>query len=296
MVSPGARGATPAPPHALPATPSGVVLDGAMGELSGIAASSLRPDLLWAVNDNDNDASLFALTTGGRRLARYVVEGATNVDWEDLAPFRRDGRSYLLIADVGNNNGSRDELELLVVPEPVPDGAETGIVSPAWRVRFRYPDGPRDCEAVAVDALRAEVLLLSKRRQPAQLFRVPLKPADPAQTQVASEIARATNIPQPGADTLARHPVMGRYFGQPTGMALAPDGAELAVLTYGDLYLYARAPGAGWQQAFDQPPRAVGMPVLPQAEAVTYAADGSVLYVTGERLPAPILRVGRSVR
>jgi hypothetical protein len=158
----------------------------------------------------------------------------------------------------------------------------------------RYPDGPRDCEAVAVDVAHNEVLLLSKRRVPAQLFSVPLRlePGTP-QPVTARQIARVDNLPQPTAEEIATHPRAGRYFGEPTALALRPDGAELAVLTYRDVYVYARAPDESWPEVFARKPVALGIPPLPQGEALTYSRDGGVIYASGERLPAPIVRIAR---
>ena len=76
-------------------------------------------------------------------------------------------------------------------------------------------------------------------------------------------------------------------------MALRPDGAELAVLTYRDVYVYERRGGESWSDAFSRAPLALGIPPLPQGEAITYARDGGALYASGERLPAPIVRIAR---
>ena len=60
-----------------------------------------------------------------------------------------------------------------------------------------YPDGPRDCEAVAVDAGEGMVYLLSKRDPLPQLYRVPLHPSTPL---VVAEALGAIAIPRAAAD------------------------------------------------------------------------------------------------
>jgi hypothetical protein len=284
---------TPATEHGRFGTPtlSGVVLNRGLAEMSGLAGSLRHDELLWTLNDSDNPNEIYALQPSGTLRATVLIRDQRNVDWEDLAAFRLDGVPYLLIADVGDNNASRQELRLIVVVEPEVDAPHAEIQA-AWVVRVRYPDGARDCEAVAVDAERGEVLLLSKRRVPAQLFEVPLKPDSDAPV-TARQIARVINLPQPSAQELEAHPSAGRYFGQPTAMALSPDRGELAVLTYRDVYVYERRPEESWQETLARAPRALGIPLLPQAEGLGYARDGSAIYVTGERLPAPIVRVPR---
>jgi hypothetical protein len=60
------------------------------------------------------------------------------------------------------------------------------------------------------------------------------------------------------------------------------------------VYVYARTPGEPWQATLAREPHALGLPRLPQAEGLGYLKDGSALYVTSERLPAPLVRIPRN--
>jgi hypothetical protein len=270
-----------------------LVTDTRVAEISGIAASRRHDDLLWVHNDSHAGSTLYALGTDGRVRAEVTVRGQANIDWEDLAGYTLDGEPMLLIADTGDNGGVRNELALigLVEPELAP-GPATASVAPRWVLRFRWPDGPRDCEAVAVDAVAREVLLLSKKRVPAQLFRIPLAAAaDPGTVAVAEQIASIANVPQPSAAELARDPGYWRYRGQISALDVAPDGLRMVVLSYRDAYLYARRPGEAWRDALARAPRALGLPSLPQAEAIAFDRSGQAIWVTTERLPAPLLHI-----
>lgn len=277
------------------ATPrlAALVTDARVAEISGIAASRRDDDLFWVHNDSHAGSTLYALGTDGRIRADVAVQGQANIDWEDLAGYTLDGEPMLLIADTGDNGGVRSELALiaLVEPELVP-GQPTTSVAPRWVLRFRWPDGPRDCEAVAVDAIAREVLLLSKKRVPAQLFRIPLAAAaNPGIVAVAEQVASIPNLPQPSAAELARDPGYWRYRGQISAMDVAPDGLRMVVLSYRDAYLYDRGPGEAWRDALARPWRALGLPSLPQAEAIAFDRSGEAIWVTTERLPAPLLRL-----
>ncbi|HZX79720.1 MAG TPA: hypothetical protein VFE72_02050, partial [Lysobacter sp.] len=151
---------------------TGLMLDPQLRETSGLVVSHRHAGVLWLHDDGGNPARLFAVNRDGDRVATLRVEGVPKTDWEDIAAFERDGRSYLLIADTGDNGGLRKTLQLHAVEEPA--ALQNARVKPAWSIVFRWPDGPRDCEAVTVDARRGEVLLVSKRRQPPELFRLPL--------------------------------------------------------------------------------------------------------------------------
>lgn len=268
-----------------------VVLDAEVAEISGMANGS--GDVLWVVNDSGNGARVFALGHDGRVRSAYDVEGVANVDWEDVADFTHAGKRHLAIADTGDNGGLRTTLELVVIAEPeVREHFYQGSVTPAWTVRFRWPDGPRDCEAVAIDPVTGDALLFSKKRVPAQLFRVSVAPPKPGEgVRVAEPIAVAAGIPQPDAAELAAHPQSGRYRGQITALDVSRDGRALAVLTYRDVYLYRRGEGESWRDALLRQPRALGMPPIVQAEAAALTPDGRAVRITSENLPAPLFRV-----
>ncbi|MCE2945271.1 MAG: hypothetical protein ACK5VV_12115 [Lysobacteraceae bacterium] len=274
-------------------TITGLMTEARLSETSGLAAASVRPGTWWTINDGGNTPELHLVDDKGHRIASFPVAGVANTDWEDLSAFTLGGRRYLLIADTGDNGGIRTELSLHVVAEPreVVDGARLPV---AWSIRFRWPDGPRDCEAVAVDAARGDVLLVSKKRVPAELLRLPLRPAE-GSPQVAERIGLLGGIDQPTADDLARNPVYGRYRSQVTAADLSPDGRTLAVLNYRALYLYTRERDATWATALRQPER-LDFTWMPQAEAIAFSLDGHELRVAGEQTPSPMLRFRREAK
>jgi hypothetical protein len=262
---------------------SGLLLDGALAETSGLAASRAHADVLWVVEDGGNPAKLHAVSRRGRRLASFGIAGVSNTDWEDLSAFEHAGHRYLLVADTGDNGGLRRTLLLHAIEEParLQDGA---TLRPAWSIAFRWPDGARDCEAVAVDAARAQVLLLSKKRRPPELFALPLVP-DGDGVHTARRLGRLAGFPAAGValdDT-------ARLRAQVSAADVSPDGRTLAVLTYGGLLLYPRAAEGAWDKAAKRPPIRREVPWLHQPEALGWAADGRGLYATGEFSPAPLV-------
>ena len=267
---------------------SGMLLDPQLNEISGLAASRRHPGVLWLHDDGGNPARLFAVSTSGRRLATLRLEGVPKTDWEDIAAFELDGRAYLLVADVGDNGGLRKTLQLHVVEEPA--RIENARLKPAWSIAFRWPDGARDCEAVAVDAARGQILLVSKKRQPPELFTLPLRPSG-THLLTATLVGRLAGMPQPNAESQRTSPRRARLAGQVTAADISPDGSTLAVMTYRHLLLYPRGPRQSWADAVARPPQTQMLPWLPQAEALGWAADGRGLYATGEFIPAPLYRI-----
>lgn len=278
---------------AAPALPfarlAGLVTSGQLKEISGLAASRAHPQALWAVNDSGNPAHLYAISRRGRVLARYRVEGARNIDWEDLASFTLDGKHYLLLADTGDNGGLRRNIALHVFEEP--SDLKDGVLRPAWTVRARWPDGPRDCEAVAVDAAAGRILLISKKRNPPELFTLPLAVAEAGRGNEWPEprrIGRLAGVPPPSDELKRNDPMLARHFSQVTAADLSPDRLSLAVLTYGSVLFYHRESDQDWAEAVARPPETHDVPLIPQAEALAWTAGGGGLYATGEFSPAPL--------
>jgi len=267
---------------------AGVMLDPQLDEISGMAASRRHRDVLWMLDDGGNPERLFAVSTSGTRLATLRVEGVTKTDWEDMASFQLDGRNYLLLADTGDNGGLRRSLQLHIVEEPA--RIENARLRPAWSIAFRWPDGARDCEAVAVDAENRQVLLITKKRQPPELFSLPLHPRGTT-LQTAHKLGTLAGVPQADANALRRNPQRARLDSQVTAADLSPDGRTLAVMTYRWLLLYPRRAGEDWGQTVARAPRFEPLPWLPQAEALAWSPDGRHLYATGEFIPAPLYRI-----
>lgn len=258
----------------------------ALPELSGLAPSHRQPDRLWAISDSGNAPELVALDGPERRVEVVRVAGADNHDWEDLASFERDGQAWLLIADVGDNLWLRSEVRLILVPEPAPGDAE---VRPARTIRLRYADGPRDCEAVAVDVARGRVLLADKGRLPAGLYEVALDGGDDQDLRVATRVADFPDLvptPRPRVQTLGG--AQGR--GTPTAMDLSADGRRLVVLTYLSASLFERAPGTSWPEALAHPKRSERVPPRPGFEAISFEPDGDNAVLANESVPSRFYR------
>lgn len=264
---------------------AGLVTDAALDEISGLAASRTHPGHFWAINDSGNQPLLNLMDERGQHLGSVPVDVA-NIDWEDLSSFELDGKPYLLIADTGDNGGLRQDLVLHVFEEPADLATPAKL---AWSLRFRWPDGPRDCEAVAVDPQRGEVLLLSKKRVPPELFRLALRPAGEGEA-VAELIGTLPGIEQPDAGDLRRSPIYGRYRAQVTGAALSPNGRVLAVLNYRSVHFLVRPRGGDWGPALVGKPSHLTLPWMPQAEAIAFSLDGQSLVIGSEQLPSPLLR------
>lgn len=268
-------------------TLSALITDARLPEISGLAVSRRHPGIVWVHNDSYDANAVFAVDRDGTVRATLVLP-VPNIDWEDIASYERDGKAFLLIADTGDNGGVRKELVLHEVEEP--DELRDSATQTVRSIRFRWPDGARDCEALAVDVADDSIWLVSKKRVPPELFHLPLFPDESERLIVAEKRAELAQITQPTPRDLERSPVFGKYRSQVTAADIAADGRYFAVMTYLHIYLWQRQP-EGWAVALTQAPKRLDLPWMAQAEAMGFDESGQALWVSSEHLPAPLIRV-----
>lgn len=258
-----------------------------LDELSGLAVSRADPTLLWGHNDSGNGSELYRLGPHGEDLGSVYVPQAQSGDWEDIAAFNAPEGPALLIADVGDNFAFRSFVTLYAVRDPGREGTSAKLL---WRLDFRWPDGPRDCEAVGVDETRGEILLVSKRDEPPGLYRLPLPARTPVRETVltAERIGSVAGLPSATASERVRMPVRALFLNSPTGLSIAPDGRSALLLTPSHVYRYRRGSGAGWAAAFAPGGEAFRLPDLLQIEAVAIAADGRSAWIGSEASPSQL--------
>jgi hypothetical protein len=256
----------------------------AVTETSGIAASLSAGGFLWMINDSGGTPEIHLATTGGIPRGSLTVTGALNADWEDLAAFSVNGEHFLLIADTGDNASARITCTLYIVREPTPptEGQTlSGKIPIARKITFTYEDGPRDCEAVAVDAAEGKIILISKRTDPPGVYELPLKPADHA-------VARKIGTTQTKSPAIASIP----FANQPTGLDISACNRMAAIITYHGVFLFRREDDETWADAFAKNPEFLGAHKLAQAESVAFSRDGKSIFAVSEKANSPIMRYG----
>lgn len=196
-------------------------------ESSGVIPSLKRPGMLWSLSDSDGPARIFATDTTGVHLGSIALRGARNVDWEAISAGPCRSGECLYVADTGDNLERRASVDIYRLPEPplrTKSGRSPAVPRPE-RLELRYPDGPRDVEAMFVDG-KGDLHLISKGRTNGfRHYRVPA-----AAWERGSAVAELV-----GLLPIDRGGGLGRFV---TDAAIAPDGNLVAVRTYQEIFLF----------------------------------------------------------
>ena len=188
----------------------GTIQSANIPESSGIVPSRRARGFFWTHNDSGAD-TLYALRTDGTVVSEYKLKDTELQNWEDIAS--TPGRLY--IADIGNNTGSRNSVNVYAVPEPNPN--RSGEVRPVKHWRVEYPDDPFDAESFFVS--RGYGYVIQKETGNAHVFRFRLAGRGTDRT-LEEQCELDLGAPAGGAD-------------------LTPDNKRLAVITSAGAYLFA---------------------------------------------------------
>jgi hypothetical protein len=238
-----------------------------LAEVSGVAPSRAHPGVLWVINDSGNPPDLLAVDSTGTLLGSFPLRGAPNTDWEEIALGPCGTASCLYIADTGDNRERRSEVAIHRLVEPAPPTLQGMPALNVETLRFRYPDGPHDVEAMGVLPDGA-ILLVTKGRSGGILaFRLPASGWTARETVTAE---RVDSLP------ITASLGIGRAV---TGMAISHDGTRVMVRTYRDLFPFALVDGRRFRPSEAQ----TACDILgkePQGEAVGWLPDGRVILLS----------------
>lgn len=247
-------------------------------ESSGLAFSTRSDDILYSHNDSGDSARLFAFDRKGKFLYELHVEKAKANDWEDMCSFEHDGKNWLAVGDIGDNDFRQNYVSIYVFKEPKEkEGDRKRKAEVEYELKVEYPSGPVNSEALAYDPIRHSFLLLTKENLNCVFYEVPI-PSDPK-----------------GNIRVKAKPVAQYIIPLVTGAAISRDGQRLAICTYGPACLIERnmnKPDRPWEMnASEVASKFFEVPPRKQGEAICFGPDGNHVWLTSEHLPTPLIEV-----
>ncbi|OSC41009.1 hypothetical protein [Mycobacterium decipiens] len=268
-VTPGKKATDSARDKTLEHSQGGPVKDPKLGEISGIVYSKKNPNVVWVHNDSGDGARIYAIDARtGATLGTYELKGVKAKDIEDISigPGPEPGKSYLYVADIGDNGHSRNGgVTIHRIEEPTVTGTAANPtnakLSDVATFTLKYPDGPRDAEAFMVDPHTGDMLIIEKNYD-----------GNPAIYRVSGDLESGSTTTVQKVGTLQLPPGGSSAV---TGADISPDGSQIAVRTYGKVLLWDRDPSQDVWTAMDEKPVTGPKPNEKQGEAIAFHPDGS---------------------
>ena len=245
-------------------------------ESSGLAFSTRSDDLLFSHNDSGDAARLFAFNRRGESVYELEVEKTKAKDWEDMCSFEHDGKNWLAVGDIGDNDFKEDFVSIVVFKEPKEkEGDRNRRVKVEYELKVEYPSGAVNSEALAYDPVRHSFLLLSKDYLNCVFYEVPIPSDAEGDLRVKAKKVAQYSIPMV------------------TGADISRDGQRLVLCTYGPgclLERNAKNPDRPWEV---KPKELVSkffeVEARKQGEAICFSPNGEHVWLTSEHSPTPLI-------
>lgn len=261
-------GVTPVSTAQFSADPTATgIVPGQIDEASGMVDSRSMPGNLWVQQDGGSPAELALLGYDGKIKGKIGIPNAQNIDMEDMSsgPGPQANINYIYLGDIGDNNAEYASRTIYRFPEPA---SLTTPIQQVERINYRYPDGPRDAEALLVDPQTRDIYIVSKRETRVRLYRLKY----PQNINVVAVAEALGEIP----------------LSVVTGAGISPDGTEILLRTYTNVYYYKRKDGQSVPDALQlQEGRTLPYRLEPQGEAVCFDKEAKGFYTLSERFNSP---------
>lgn len=246
----------------LAGAPVGTIENPILEEISGLAFSKNHPDRIYVHTDSGGEVAVFVLDTQGKEIGKIGLEGVENRDWEDIAVGPGPGgKSYVYVAEIGDNLGVHQAVQIFRFPEPIKLGKETSLKPE--KLTFTYPAGAMDAESFFVDPVSGDLFVVSKRDSKNTVFR--LKP---------------DNF---GKDIVVAEELLKLPFTSATAADISQDGSKILIKNYFKVYYWERKKGESVAEALSRKPKELPYVPEPQGEAVGFQPDGKAYFTISEK-------------
>lgn len=242
--------------------PVATLTDKVLDEISGMASSRTLPGLIYVHNDSGGEAAVYLLDSLGNNVGKIELLGTKNRDWEDIAVGPgADGKSYIYVGEIGDNNAVHDEIVIYRIPEPV-NFSSISQIAPQ-KTNLKYPGGARDAESLMVDPISGDIFIISKRDSVNTLYRLPASKFGTGDMQLEELI----KLPMTSA----------------TAADISADGSQILVKNYLTIYYWKRKNGETIAQAMSREPLQLPYSPEPQGEAIGFLPSGKAYYTLSEK-------------
>jgi hypothetical protein len=250
-----------------------------LNEISGLVVS--RHNMIYLHNDSGDTSRFFAVDRQGELLATYYFKGNPAfrsmgvADCEDMAsgPGPDKGKMYLYLGDIGDNNSTRRYISVYRFQEPGKRGSMMHLNSEA--VHLKYPNGPQDSEAMMVDPVLRELIIISKRQDTLGIYSTSLSFKDRDTITLQKKGSLFLNGSTPSLKQLVSGDI-------------SRDGKQVLLKTYEKVYYWQRTANEPLNQTLLHKPLELPYTHEPQGEAIGFTPNGKGYYCISEGVNAVI--------
>ena len=224
------------------------------------------------------DSSLFAVNNRtGATFATFAVPALQGSNWQGLARGLDDqNQPALFFGDIADPSQSRTDIRIIRVSQPTADqttyNVQARTTTPTvWHVR--YPDGPHDAAAIAVQPGTNRVFIITKNAGNSTMYQMPDHPSPS------------------GINTLRLVGTVSQA--NVTAAAFSSSGDRLVIRNYTDAIMY-NIPMGDLTAALATPPVRFTLPAQPQGEAIAFGPGDHNLLLASQppdtrvlSMPAP---------
>ncbi|NJL13181.1 MAG: hypothetical protein HC913_09400 [Microscillaceae bacterium] len=150
------------------------------------------------------------------------------------------------------------------MPEPSPASVKFPFEKKAKKIKvlkFRLPDQVRDTETLMFDPLTQSLWLVSKREEKVRLYELPDFEEDTEGKAIFHQELPITYA---------------------NGGDISPDGREILIKNYANIYYWPRLPSQTIAEALQRPPLRLPYQEEPQGEAIAWDSQGKGFYTVSE--------------
>lgn len=236
-------------------------------ELSGVAESHATPGVLYVHEDKPGKNMVYLTNKQGDDLGRIVLDGCLPTDWEDIAvgPGPDASKSYVYVADIGDNNAIHPSVSIYRFAEPPLTGATvaTEVHVTADRIEINYTKGAANAETLMIDPLTRDLFIATKESLKSYVYIIP--------------------YPQSTTTITTVKPLAQLSFDFLTSGDISPNGQEILLRNKSQIWYWKRNPAEDIPTTLLHKPQDAPYAANEhQGEGVGFAADGSGYYTDSE--------------
>lgn len=251
-------------------------------ETSGIAASSIHPNIFYIHNDSGDSGRFFAITPDGtlRGIFNYTPKGTPGNgarDCEDIAVGAGPDstKSYVYVADIGDNSAEYPGISIYRIPEPkLPEIGDSTVHTYRHTLNLKYPDGPHDAETLMIDPVEKLFYIVTKRHKSVAVYTAPLI----FHNNDTVTLTKRTEIHFRGFQ-----PFKWIVSGD-----ISKDGTQVVLKSYSRIYYWKRNGNEPIWQTLQRKPQQPAYEQERLGEAIGFAANGRSYYTVSEGTKQPI--------